>query len=86
MNFDLGYQHAGTLVEIALGNAANVRLLDSINYRHFRAGRRYRQYYARFYRRTPVTLEIPRAGRWHVVVDLGGHAGRVRAGVSVLND
>ena len=88
MNFlqsDLGYQQTGTPVEVTLGNAANVRLLDSINYSNFKSGRNYR-HYGGYYRLSPVILEIPRAGRWHVVVDLGGYAGRVSASVRVLTD
>ncbi len=30
----------------------------------------------------PVTLVLPHAGRWHVVVDLGGSDGRVNASVN----
>ena len=87
MNFlqsDIGYQQAGTLVEVTLGNAANVRLLDSFNYSNFKSGRSCRQY-GGYYRQSPAILKVPRAGRWHVVVDLGGYAGRVSASVRVLN-
>ena len=83
---DIGYRQAGTLVEVTLGSSANVRLLDNMNYQHYKAGRSFRQYYAGHYRRSPVTFEIPRADRWHVVVDLGGYAGRVSAGVRVLDN
>lgn len=82
---DIGYQQAETLVEVTLGNAANIRLLDSINYSNFKSNRNYRQY-GGYYRESPVILKIPRAGRWHVVVDLGGYAGRVSASVRVMTD
>lgn len=65
------------------GNAANVRLLDSHNFQQFRAGRQH-SYHGGHARRSPVDLQIPRDGRWYVVVDTGGFPGRVSAGVSIL--
>ena len=42
---DLGNRKAGETVEITLsGNAANVRLLDSLNFSSYRNGRRHRYY------------------------------------------
>jgi len=35
--------------------------------------------------KSPMRLAVPRAGHWHVVVDLGGGAGHVRAFVSLLS-
>src|SRR5207237_3845146 len=29
-------------------------------------------------------MTIPRSGRWHVMVDMGGYVGRVNAGVRIL--
>ncbi len=87
MNFihsDLGLLEQGAVALVTLGTAANVRLLDDSNFRSYRAGQRYRGYHMGYYRRTPVRLVIPTAGHWHVVVDLGGHAGTVRAGIQIL--
>src|SRR5918999_1630237 len=84
IHHDLGQRSRGEIVEVTLkGNAANVLLLDSSNFSSYRHGRRYRGYGGHV-RRSPVRLPIPRGGHWHVVVDLGGYAGRVNAGVRVL--
>lgn len=81
---DLGHRSGGEIVEITLqGSAANVRLMDSTNFQSYRAGSRHR-YYGGHVTRSPYRLPIPRAGRWHVTIDLGGYAGRVRSGVHVL--
>lgn len=87
MNFtywDLGQQPRGAIVQVTLtGNAANVRLFDSSNFSAFKAGRRATGYGGHA-TKSPVQLTVPRSGRWYVVVDYGGYAGRGRAGVQVL--
>ena len=75
--------HHGDVIEVTLDRQANVRLLDGSNFLSFRSGRRHR-YVGGLARRSPARLAAPHAGHWHVVVDLGGHAGHVRAGVRVL--
>lgn len=87
MNFtqyDLGYQSAGTIVRVDLeGTEANVRLLDDANFAKFKRGADHR-YVGGHYKSSPVLLETPTGGQWHVVVDLGGFAGQVRSSVEVL--
>ena len=87
MNFlhtDLRHRNRGDVVEMTLsGNAANVRLLDSSNFQRFRRGQRH-QMYGGLARRSPVRLEIPRSGHWHLVVDMQGLSGQTRAGVRVI--
>lgn len=74
---------AGDVVQVTLDNQANVMLMDPSNYAAYRSGQAYR-YFGGHATETPVKLTAPHAGRWHVVVDLGGYAGTVRAGVSVI--
>jgi hypothetical protein len=87
MNFlhtDLGNLRGGEIVEITLqGNSANVRLLDSSNFSSYRAGRRH-TFIGGHAKRSPVRLQVPRSGHWHVAIDMGGYSGNVRAGVRVL--
>lgn len=87
MNFtqyDLGYRHAGEIVQVSLqGTEANVRLLDSSGLSAFKNGRRH-SYYGGHYRRSPAMIQIPRNGHWYVTVDLGGFGGNVRSSVQVL--
>ena len=84
IHHDLGNLRGGEIVVVTLkGNAANVRLLDSTNFNNYRSGRRHR-YHGGQTMKSPVRLQVPRAGHWHVVVDMGGYGGRVQAGVRVL--
>lgn len=87
MNFqdwDLGYQDRGRTVLVELSsNAANVRLLDAINFSNYRSGRDHRAV-GGYYTRSPIRLVVPSSGHWHVVIDLGGRSGQTRARVSVF--
>lgn len=72
-------------VEVTLDNPANVQLLDEANFDAYRAGRFY--HYHGGHATSPVYLiRPPRPGRWHLVIDLGGFAGRVRAWVRLVAD
>ena len=83
-DYDLGYRSAGSVVEATLsGNAANVRLLDSSEFQSYKSGRQHR-YYGGHYTQSPVRIQIPYNGNWHVVIDLGGYAGSVQSSVRVL--
>jgi len=73
----------GDHVEVTLDKQANVMLLDSSNYQNYRQGRRYK-YYGGLAKQSPITLQPPHPGHWHVVVDLGGHAGAVRASIQKI--
>ncbi len=70
-------------VEVTLDHAANVQLLDETNFQNYRNGRPYR-YFGGHAERSPFHIQPPHEGHWHLVVDLGGSAGAVRAGVQVL--
>lgn len=73
----------GECVEISLDKQANVKLLDSINYQNYKRGRKYR-YYGGLAKRSPITLEPPHPGHWHLVIDLGGCADSVYASVQKI--
>ncbi len=78
--FDL---QSGDVVEVSLDSRANVMLLDSHNFSNYERGDSYR-YFGGDAEKSPVRLSPPHSGKWHVVVNLGGFAGRVRAGVRVI--
>jgi hypothetical protein len=83
-HYDLGYLQGGQTVEIKLyGNVANVRLMDSSNFSSYRAERRHR-YIGGHATKSPVRLQIPNSGHWHVAIDLGGYGGSVKSSVRVL--
>ena len=84
-HYDLGYMDGGDVVEVALeGNAANVLLLDSHNLVNFKRGRRH-QYWGGRQTHSVGRIQIPRNGHWHVVIHLGGYAGRIRSNVRKLS-
>ena len=82
LKFDLGYLQGGSTVTVTLKNQANVRVLDSSNYRSYASGRRH-QFYGGRATRSPFSVSVPRSGHWILAVDLGGNAGRIEASVSV---
>jgi hypothetical protein len=84
VHHDLGHRRGGDVVEISLsGNSANVRLMDSSNFSSYRSGRRH-EYIGGRAVRSPVRLQVPRTGHWHVAVDLQGMGGRVASSARVL--
>lgn len=68
---------------VTLDGQANVMLLDDCNFNAYRRGGAYR-YTGGLAKQSPVRLSPPHEGHWHIVVDLGGYAGQVRAGVHIL--
>jgi hypothetical protein len=83
-HYDLGVLGGSEIVEVSLeGNAANVRLMDSSNFSAYQAGREHR-YFGGHARRSPVRLQVPCGGHWHVAIDMGGYRGSVRSSVRVL--
>lgn len=67
------------VVEVSLDKQANVRLLDDVNFSHFRSGKEHR-FIGGLAKKSPVRITAPGPGHWHLVVDLGGYGGTVRAG------
>ncbi len=74
----------GNRVEVVLrGNAANVMLLDDVNFNNYKIGGQFR-YYGGYYTKSPVFIAVPNSGHWNLVVDLCGAAGHVDASVRVI--
>ena len=83
-HYKLGHVAGGTVVEVTLqGSAANVRLMDSSNFNNYKAGRQHRCH-GGFVRKSPVRLQVPHSGTWHVAVDMQGLRGTVRSGIRVI--
>lgn len=80
--FDLRQQKKGAVAVVTLDKQANVRLMTSSDYRSFKSGSRF-NFYGGGATKSPCRIPIPSNDHWYVVVDLGGLAGQVRAGVSV---
>jgi len=74
----------GDVVQVTLaGDEANVFLLDDENFVRYRDGLPYRHDAGGLFSRSPVLLQPPQPGLWHVVVDLGGAPGEVQASVAI---
>ena len=85
MNF-LHYEYHGNqgdVIEVTLDRAANVQLLNSANFMNYKNGRKYR-YWGGHIKESPCRLVIPQPGQWHLVIDLGGAAGAVRASARLI--
>jgi len=54
-------------VRVELQHAADVFLVDSINYQHYINSRRFK-YYGGHQTRSPVTISVQGAGRWYLIV------------------
>lgn len=83
--YDLGEQEQDACVVARLrGSAANVILLDPMNFDRYRLGLPF-LYAGGLWARTPARLRIPRDGHWYLVIDCGGYRHRVQVdGVEVL--
>lgn len=84
VKYDLGQQSAGAIVEVTLAHRANVLLMDAHNFQRYRSGQRH-NYYGGEALKSPVRLQVPNAGHWYVVLDLGGAAGRIESSINVLS-
>lgn len=80
---DLGQRQRGEIVEITLTSGANVRLMDSSNFSSYKNGRRH-SYIGGLAKQSPVRLQIPNTGHWHVAIDTQGLRNGTRASVRVL--
>ena len=73
----------GDHVQVWLDHPANVILLDSLNYSRYRAGLLF-NYAGGYVQQSQVVLPVLYSGKWHLVIDLGGSAGSVRATVQII--
>jgi hypothetical protein len=55
--------------------------MDDFNFERYKRGEQHR-YYGGLAKVSPVRLRPPRPGQWHLVIDLGGYSGTVRAEVA----
>jgi len=69
-------------VIVGVDSQCNVLLMTDLDFSDYRSGRPFR-YYGGWATHSPAQLVPPHHGHWHVVVDLGGRAGTVRASVRV---
>ena len=73
----------GDVIEVVIDRAANVQLLDGSNYEKYLEGRTY-HYSGGYATTSPVRFRVSQPGARHVVIDLGGGAGRVSASAGLI--
>ncbi len=90
-NFLMDYLHQeltlgqDDVVDVAIDHPANVMLLDPSDYDAYKNHRPF-HYQGGYAQKSPFRLRAPREGAWHVVIDLGGGPGSVRASIAVRNE
>lgn len=83
-HYDLGKLNKGRVIEITLqGNAANVQLLDSVNFNNYKNGRKY-GYIGGLAKQSPIRLQTTHTSHWHIAIDLRGMKGSTRSSIRVL--
>lgn len=80
---DLGQRKQGDIIEVTLTSAANVRLMNSSNFSYYKNGKRH-QYVGGLAKKSPLNLQIPSSGHWHIAIDMQGLRGSTKASVRVL--
>jgi hypothetical protein len=86
MNFlhsDLGVLPASSIVVVELDKAANVKLLDEVNFSAYQRGQRH-HFFGGQAKRSPVRLAVPESRHWHLALDLGGVSGNIRYSIQVV--
>lgn len=73
----------GDIALVTLDCQANVMLLSESEFSAYKRGQRF-SYCGGWASGSPVRLTAPGEGHWHVVVDLGGYAGTIKASVRIV--
>ena len=82
LHYTLNLNSNDTVV-VRLDKQANVKLLNDSNFTNYKRGGRC-TYYGGLAKSSPAHVTAPHAGRWHLVIDIGGYTGTIRASVSVV--
>lgn len=86
MNF-LHYKisgNEGDVVKVTLDACAYVRLLDPLNFEHYKAGRPLKKELGGWFDTSEPVFYLPYKGTFHLVIDLGGEEGAVTATVDII--
>lgn len=74
------------VVEVTLDHPANVVLLDPENWHAYQERQPFRYARGGHTAQRSVRLQAPQPGKWHLVIDLGGGFGRVRAFAKIFSE
>ncbi len=84
IQYDLGLFSSGHKVKVTLDMQANVMLLDRMNFSLYNDGCAFK-YLGGYYKKSPITINIPDMDHWYVIIDLGGAAGSLKTTCSVIS-
>jgi hypothetical protein len=79
----LGTVAAGGTVEVTLGYAANVLILNAENYAFYKENKSHR-FTGGYIERSPFKTVLPEAGHWFAIIDSGSFFSKIRAFVRFL--
>lgn len=83
VHYDLGYRNSGDTVEVALvKTTAFVRLLNDSEFNNYKAKKSYR-FIGGLPKESPVILQIPNYGHWHVVLDQNGDPCHIESKIKI---
>jgi hypothetical protein len=82
VKYDLGQLSGGELATVEVRERANVLLMDQNNLMRYQRQQRFSHYGGQALR-SPVKLRVPAAGRWYVVLDLGGASGTIHSNLTL---
>lgn len=82
VKYDLGQLSGGEVATVDVRERANVLLMDQPNFIRYQRQQQF-NYYGGQALRSPVRLEVPTAGHWFVVLDLGGGSGAIHSNVTL---
>ncbi len=71
-------------IKVSLSGTASVRLMDPLNYHRYKLGRSVKA--KDEIQNSRAEFEVPYDGTWHVIVDLGGKRGDVKAIVDIIKE
>ncbi|KQY14729.1 DUF1883 domain-containing protein [Rhizobium sp. Root482] len=82
-HYDLKQQRGGATIEITLSAVANVRLMTDQNFALYKQAMKH-QFVGGVAKKSPIRLVIPKAGHWHLVIDMEGHHGQSETSIRVI--
>lgn len=83
LHYDLSVIGERETILVNLQSQAYVRLLDQTNYYNYINSRPY-NYYGGLVTVNPYKIKPPNSAHWHLIIDLGGSAGHIKAQVQIL--
>ncbi|MBI9102899.1 MAG: DUF1883 domain-containing protein [Spirochaetales bacterium] len=72
------------IIQVTIDSEADVKLMDTFNFTKYKKGRT-PDYQGGTYPASTIEFRVDKTDTWHVVIDLGGKKGEVKASVKLIN-